>query len=69
MTSRKEPVMGLGFPEMILIGLVVLVLFGPKKIPEIAQGLGRGMKEFRKAMKEVQEKVEEAVSEEKTEKK
>jgi len=62
-------VMGLGFPEMILIGLVVLVLFGPKKIPEIAQGLGRGMKEFRKAMKEVQEKVEEAVSEEKTEKK
>ncbi len=61
--------MGLGFPEMILIGLVVLVLFGPKKIPEIARGLGKGMHEFRKAMKDVQEKVEEAVSEEKTEKK
>ena len=61
--------MGLGFSELILIGLVVLVLFGPKKIPEIAQGLGKGMNEFRKAMKEVQEKVEEAASEEKVEKK
>jgi sec-independent protein translocase protein TatA len=61
--------MGLGFPELILIGLVVLVLFGPKKIPEIAQGLGKGMNEFRKAMREVQEKVEQAASEEKVEKK
>jgi TatA/E family protein of Tat protein translocase len=32
--------MNLGFPELILIGLVILVLFGPKKIPEIAQRLG-----------------------------
>jgi sec-independent protein translocase protein TatA len=61
--------MGLGFPELILIGLVVLVLFGSKKIPEIAQGLGKGMNEFRKAMKGVQEKVEQAASEEKVEKK
>ena len=61
--------MGLGFPELILIGLVVLVLFGSKKIPEIAQGLGKGMNEFRKAMKDVQEKVEQAASEEKIEKK
>ena len=61
--------MGLGFPEMILIGLVVLVLFGPKKIPEIAQALGKGMNEFRKAMKDVQTKVEQAVSEEKTDSK
>jgi sec-independent protein translocase protein TatA len=61
--------MGLGFPELILIGLVVLVLFGSKKIPEIAQGLGKGVNEFRKAMKGVQEKVEQAASEEKVEKK
>ena len=61
--------MGLGFPEMILIGLVILVLFGPKKIPEIAQGLGKGMREFRKAMKEVQDKVEHAASEDKTQSK
>ena len=61
--------MGLGFPEMILIGLVILVLFGPKKIPEIAQGIGKGMKEFRRAMKEVQDKVEQAASEDKTQSK
>ncbi len=48
----------LGAPELILIFLVVLVLFGAKKIPELAQGLGKGVKEFRKAMKDVQDDVE-----------
>ena len=47
--------MNLGAPELILIFLVILVLFGAKKIPELAQGLGKGVKEFRKAMKDVQE--------------
>lgn len=50
--------MNLGAPELILIFLVVLVLFGAKKIPELAQGLGKGIKEFRKAMKDVQNEVE-----------
>ena len=50
--------MNLGAPELILIFLVVLVLFGAKKIPELAQGLGKGVKEFRKAMKDVQDEVE-----------
>ena len=50
--------MNLGAPELILILLVVLVLFGAKKIPELAQGLGKGVKEFRKAMKDVQEEVD-----------
>jgi sec-independent protein translocase protein TatA len=48
----------LGAPELILIFLVVLVLFGAKKIPELAQGLGKGIKDFRKAMKDVQDDVE-----------
>jgi len=61
--------MNLGFSELLLIGLVVLVLFGPKKIPEIARGLGKGMNEFRKAMRDVQEKVEQAVAEDKSGKK
>jgi sec-independent protein translocase protein TatA len=47
--------MNLGAPELILIFLVVLVLFGAKKIPELAQGLGKGIKDFRKAMKDVQD--------------
>ena len=49
--------MNLGAPELILIFLVVLVLFGAKKIPELAQGLGKGIKDFRKAMKDVQDDV------------
>ena len=51
--------MNLGVPELILIFLVVLVLFGAKKIPDLAQGIGKGIKEFRKAVKDVQDGGEE----------
>ena len=61
--------MNLGAPELILIFLVILVLFGAKKIPELAQGLGKGVKEFRKAMKDVQEEVEQDPSKKIEEKK
>jgi len=47
----------LGAGEIILIVLVILLLFGAKKIPELAQGLGKGMKEFKKALKDVEEEV------------
>lgn len=40
---------GLGAPELILIGLAILLLFGAKKIPELMKGLGGGIKEFKKA--------------------
>ena len=42
-------IFGLGTPEIILIAIVFLVLFGTKKIPEMMQGLGKGIKEFKKA--------------------
>lgn len=48
----------LGAMEIILIVLAILILFGAKKIPELAQGLGKGMKEFKKAVKEVQDDVQ-----------
>ena len=48
----------IGMSEIILILLVVLIFFGAKKIPELAQGLGKGMREFRKAAREVQEDIE-----------
>ncbi|MEE9187216.1 MAG: twin-arginine translocase TatA/TatE family subunit [Bacteroidota bacterium] len=48
----------LGMSEILLILLVVLIFFGAKKIPELAQGLGKGMREFRKAAREVQEDIE-----------
>jgi len=41
--------MGLGAPEIILIILAILLLFGGKKIPELMKGLGKGMKEFKSA--------------------
>jgi sec-independent protein translocase protein TatA len=41
--------MGLGAPEIILIIVVVLILFGGKKIPELMKGLGKGVKEFKDA--------------------
>jgi sec-independent protein translocase protein TatA len=47
----------IGPGEIILIIVVLLILFGAKKIPELAQGIGKGMKEFRKAVKDVDEEV------------
>ncbi|MGD0038270.1 MAG: twin-arginine translocase TatA/TatE family subunit [Bacteroidota bacterium] len=48
----------IGGPEIILILLVVFVFFGAKKIPEIAKGLGEGIREFRKAARDVQTEIE-----------
>jgi len=44
-----------GVGEIILILLVVLILFGAKKIPELAKGLGKGMSEFKKGLKDVED--------------
>ena len=42
---------GLGTPEILLIALVVLLLFGGKKIPELMKGLGKGVKSFKEGLK------------------
>lgn len=39
-------------PELLIIVLVILLLFGAKKLPELAKGLGQGMKEFKQAVRE-----------------
>lgn len=54
----------LGWPEIIGILVVVLVLFGAKKVPELARGLGQGIKEFKKATREVQDDLQRAIEEE-----
>ena len=51
----------IGTGEILLIILFILIFFGAKKIPELAQGLGKGIREFRKAAREVQEDVEKEV--------
>jgi sec-independent protein translocase protein TatA len=53
----------LGGGEIILILLLVLILFGAKKLPELAKGLGQGIKEFKKATKEVTDEIHNAVEE------
>ena len=44
-------------PEIIIVLLVVVMLFGAKKIPELAQGLGKGMKEFKKATEDIKKEI------------
>lgn len=54
----------LGWPEIMGILVIVLVLFGAKKVPELMKGLGSGIKEFKKATRDVQDEVQRAIDEE-----
>jgi sec-independent protein translocase protein TatA len=54
----------LGWPEIIGIIVVVLILFGAKKVPELMRGLGSGIKEFKKASREVQDEFQRAIEDE-----
>ncbi len=56
----KFYIMGLGGPELILIGVVVLLLFGGKKLPELMRGLGKGINEFKNAKEGVSVETEES---------
>ena len=51
----------LGGWEIVLILAVVLILFGAKKLPELAKGLGQGIKEFKKASREVTDEIQGAM--------
>ena len=53
----------LGGWEIVLILAVVLILFGAKKLPELAKGLGSGIKEFKKATREVTDEISSAMDE------
>ena len=53
----------LGGWEIVLILAVVLILFGAKKLPELAKGLGQGIKEFKKATREVSDEIHNAMDE------
>ena len=47
----------IGWPELILILVVVLVIFGPGKLPDVGNAIGKGIREFRKASNELEESV------------
>ena len=48
---------GIGMPELIIILIVVLIIFGPKRLPEMGKSLGRAIKEFRKTSQELKEEI------------
>lgn len=48
---------GIGLPEFIIIMVIALVVIGPKKLPDIARALGKGLAEFRKASQEIKESL------------
>lgn len=54
---------GLQGPELIFLLIIILIFFGAKKLPELAKGLGQGIKEFKKATKDVQQDLHQAMEE------
>lgn len=56
---------GLGMQEVLLIALVVLLFFGGKKIPELMNGLGKGVRSFKEGMNDIKKDIEEESTEKK----
>jgi TatA/E family protein of Tat protein translocase len=48
----------IGTPELLVIMLVILLLFGPKRLPELAKGIGKGIRQFKKAMDDVKDEID-----------
>ncbi len=60
--------MNLGFPELVVLFILALLLFGPKKLPELGKSIGKAITEFKKATNEVKEGLEKEVEEDKVDK-
>ena len=56
-------IFGLGTPEIILICFVILLLFGAKRLPDLARGLGKSIREFKKASNEAENDIRQAIDE------
>lgn len=53
-----------GIGEILIILFIVLIIFGPKRLPEMGKSMGKAIKEFKNAGKEIQDDIEEAISDE-----
>ena len=61
-------VLAFGMPggwELVIIVLVIILLFGAKKIPELAKGLGKGIREFKDASKEIKDEIQDGIKDDK----
>ena len=61
MTNYLAFIGGLGWPELLVIGAIVLLVFGPKRLPEIAESFGKSINKFKSATKEAQEDVKRGI--------
>jgi Tat protein translocase TatB subunit len=52
---------GIGLPELIVIAIIALLVVGPKKLPDLAKSLGKGLSEFRRATDDVTENIKETL--------
>jgi len=59
----------IGVPELVFIGLVIILLFGAKKLPEIGSALGKAIREFKRAGRDVQDEVKDAIEDKDNEQK
>lgn len=51
----------IGFPELLVIMTIALLVFGPKKLPEVGKSIGKALREFRRTSDEIKEKIEEEI--------
>jgi len=58
---ENENMMGIGFPEMLVILAIALLVFGPKKLPEVGKSIGRAIREFRRTSDELKDRFEEEI--------
>ena len=61
MTNYLQLAFSPGMPEILLVLAVILIFFGAKKLPELAKGMGQGIKEFKKATRDVNNELERAM--------
>ena len=62
-SSLPLAIFGLGTPEVILISFVLLLLFGARRLPELARGMGKSIHEFKKASAEAEREIRQSIDE------